>query len=93
MELEFKSLQEFNRLKIKLQKGDYLYQHDKPNYPLRNEVDISNLYFVTEIRFDNLEIHSMAKNKILTVKLDELAGSWWIMKIPTLIREKLGLEG
>lgn len=92
MKLEFKSLNDFLESAIILQKGDYLYEHDKDTYPLKKELDISNLYFVTLVLNENIEIHSMAENKVKNIKLKDLKGSWWIMKIPVFIREKLGLE-
>lgn len=92
MELEFESLNDFLKSEIKLQKGDYLYEHDKDDYPLKNEFDISNLYFIIDVSNGNLEIHSMAEKKIRNIQLKELTGYWWILKIPFFIREKLGLE-
>ncbi len=92
MELEFKRMDDFLKLEVELQNGDYLYEHDKETYPLKNEFDLENLYFVTMNLDGKLEIHSKEGNKEKPINLRNLNNNWWIMKLPEFIRKKIGLQ-
>jgi hypothetical protein len=70
MELEYINLQEFLIRNVSLKKGDYLYRHDKNEYPLKNERDISNLFFVTKGNGHKLTIHNIASSNIEQVDLN-----------------------
>lgn len=91
MELEFKRVDEFLKMNIDLQNGDYLYEHDKDLYPLNNEFDLTNLYFVTMPMNKTLTVFSMSGKKERFLNLNDLENNWWIMKLPYFFREKLGL--
>ncbi|MGV4414020.1 hypothetical protein [Chryseobacterium sp. T1] len=92
MELEFKRVDDFRLMNLNLQNGDYLYEHDKDLYPLNNEFDLTNLYFVTKSLQENLKVFSMVGDKQRTLNLDKLDNNWWVMKLPHFIREKIGLN-
>lgn len=92
MELEFKRVDDFRLMNLNLQNGDYLYEHDKDLYPLNNEFDLANLYFVTKPLQENLKVFSMVGDKQRTLNLDKLDNNWWVMKLPHFIREKIGLN-
>ncbi|SFN60001.1 hypothetical protein SAMN05444143_1341 [Flavobacterium succinicans] len=92
MELEYINLTEFLNRNIPLKKGDYLYKHDKNEYPLKNEYDISNLFFVTESNGHKLTIHNMSNSNIEQVDLSSTSEIWWLLPLPNLIRKQIGLE-
>jgi hypothetical protein len=92
MELEYINLQEFLLRNASLKIGDYLYRHDKNEYPLKNEHNISNLFFVTKGNGHKLTIHNIASSNIEQVDLNVTTEFWWILPLPDSIRKKIGLE-
>ena len=92
MEFEFKRVDDFVKLEIQLQNGDYMYEHSTDIYPLRKEVDLENLYFVTNNSNGIVQLHSMARNKEISINLIDLDNNWWVMKLPEFVRKKIGLQ-
>jgi hypothetical protein len=90
--MEYINLTDFFKLNIFLQKGDYLYKHDKDEHPLNDEFDISNLFFVTKSNNHNLTIHNMADSSILKIDLLSTNDLWWLLPLPLHIRKKIGLN-
>ena len=44
MKMEFDTLEDFLSKGTYLQNGDYVYKHDKQDYPLQKEIDANELY-------------------------------------------------
>lgn len=77
--MNIKTLKEFLSAGIAIQKGDYLYQHDKEG-ALYNDIDFSKLYFIEEVSENGLEIHGYFSDEIKNVQLKELEGFWWVCR-------------
>lgn len=92
MELKYINLTEFLSHNTPLKKGDYLYRHDKNEYPLKDEYDISNLFFVTESNGHKLTIHNMSNSSIEQIDLNSTSEIWWLLPLPNFIRKQIGLE-
>lgn len=92
MKLEYINLNDFLSNNTFLKKGDYLYKHDKNVYPLQNEIDIANLFFVTNSIGHQLTICNMSTSSINKVNLSTTAENWWLLPLPKLIRQQIGLE-
>jgi len=94
MQIEFRRVDDFKMSNDILQNGDYIYEHFSTEYPVRNEADLANLYFVTKIlnNSGNCTIMSMLGNKEIDINVNELDDNWWIMKMPLIMRKSLGLD-
>lgn len=92
MELEYIYITEFLKLNQYLEKGDYVYRHDKNQYPLNNEFDIENLYFVTESQLHNLTLMNMSNKSNLNIDLDKVKDHFWILQIPSFVRKQIWLK-
>ncbi|AMO19762.1 hypothetical protein [Flavobacterium columnare] len=92
MKLKYIDLTQFLKSNKLLNKGDYLYRHDKNEYPLKEEFDLSNLYFVTESNGHELTIHNMSNSNIEKIDLNSTSEIWWLLPLPDLIRKQIGLE-
>ncbi len=92
MEFEFKRGDDFLSLEMDLQNGDYLYEHTKNTYPLKDDFDLANLHFVTNSQNGTAQIYSMSGDKERIINYSELTENWWIMKLPDFIRKKIGLS-
>jgi len=92
MELEYISLSEFLNNSIYLQKGDYLYKHNKDEYPLKKDYDISNLFFVIENNQHKLKVHNMSNNNVINMDLSSTSEHWWILALPNSVRKQIGLD-
>jgi len=92
MELEYIYITEFLKLNQCLKKGDYIYKHDKDDYPLKNEINLQNLYFITESHMHNLTLMNMSNKSDLNIDLDKTKDHYWILQIPSFVRKQLWLE-
>lgn len=92
MKMEFKRIDEFLKLGVKLEKMDYLYENSSDTNPTNKEYNIQKLYFVTKKSNENLEIHPMVGDNTRTVVLDNLNNNWWVLKLPASVRKALGLD-
>lgn len=94
MQIEFRRVDDFKMSNDILQNGDYIYEHISTEYPLKNEADLANLYFVTKIlnNSGNYTIMSMSGNKEIDIDVNKLENNWWIMKMPLIMRKSLGLD-
>ncbi|WP_046757209.1 hypothetical protein [Kordia jejudonensis] len=92
MELEYIYIKEFLKLNQHLEKGDYIYKHDKDAYPLKDEFDLANLYFVTESQLHNLTLMNMYNKANLNIDLDKTKDHFWILQIPSFVRKQIWLK-
>jgi hypothetical protein len=56
-----------------LQKGDYVYEHDREGYPLQKDIDVAKLYVITGANRHKLELLSLA-NKEIEIDLQSAEG-------------------
>ncbi len=92
MELYYSNLSDFLSKNIFLEKGDYLYHHNKIDYPKKEEIDLANLYFVLDANNKLLKLYPMSGNTTIDIDLSIERGNWWILKLPVDVRKSIGLD-
>lgn len=88
MELQYLS-DFFKNGDYKFLKLDYLYLHDRDGYPLRNEMDFENFFFVIEVLNDKIKVFGLVTGKEKEINFSDLKGNWWFIRIPEYITKKL----
>lgn len=65
-------------------KLDYLYYFEKDGYPLKEDVNLENIYFVIEnSKNEKVKARNMGNGNVKEFTLIELAkGNWWFFRIP-----------
>ena len=79
----------FKNSDYKFQKLDYLYLHDKSGYPLKNEMDFENFFFIVEVSNTKIKLMGLLTGQEKELNFSDLKGNWWILRIPEFIRMKL----
>jgi hypothetical protein len=79
----------FKNDNYKFQKLDYLYLHYKSDYPLSNEMDFKNFFFIIEISVNKVKVMGLVTKEKKEFNFYDLKGNWWILRIPESIRKKL----
>lgn len=90
MKMEFTALKDFLLTDLYLQNGDYVYNHDNNDYPLKKELDASKLYVVISADGHKLKAISFS-GKEGEIDLTTTTGFWWVLKLPEVVRKNIGL--
>jgi len=88
--MEFTSLNDFLQSDQYLQNGDYVYRHNKADYPLQKDLDATGLYVITASNGHKLEAVSFSGQEA-SIDLEAEKGFWWVLKLPEWVRKKIGL--
>ena len=77
------SLNDFLQSGGNLRVGDHIYFHNKADYPLKEEFDNSNYYYVKkDDDMHKLQICNMATQKIEEIDFKTIIGNVWVLKTP-----------
>lgn len=88
--MEFTELTEIMKLNgFEFQKLDYLYFHYKDGYPLKNEMDFDNLFFVLESSGFTVKVMSVLNGVEKEFSFSSSMDNWWFLRIPEYFRNKL----
>ena len=90
--MEIEKLNKFISKGIVIQNGDYLYQHDKEDDFLSNNIDFLKMYFIEESLGNDLKIHGLLSNYKKSVRINELDNFWWIFRLHPNERRALQIE-
>ncbi|MFA7446104.1 MAG: hypothetical protein WCY89_09170 [Flavobacteriaceae bacterium] len=74
---------------FKFQKHDYLYHHNKEGYPLKNDMNSDNLFFVIESSGIKVKIMSILIGNEKEISLSDSFDKWWFLRLPEHIKNKL----
>lgn len=88
--MEFTSLNDFLQSGLYLQNGDYVYRHDKADYPLQKDVNANELYVIIASNGHKLDVISFSGQET-SIDLEAENGFWWVLKLPEWVRKKIGL--
>ena len=78
--------------KFDLQKQDYLYQHNKTSYPLKDEISIETMFLILEVRDNIIKILRFSDSKEEEIQYSQLeSGYWYCFILPPNIRKILGI--
>lgn len=94
MEFEFKELKDFlsnSNCTTNLQKGDYVYEHNKQGSLSRNAIDLNKMYIIKSVNGQNLELISFTGLE-KKIDLNHIKGFWWVLKLPKEVRMLIGLK-
>lgn len=91
MKMEFDTLEDFLSKGTYLQNGDYVYKHDKQDYPLQKEIDANELYVITSADKHHLKALSFT-GVVKEIDLEKADGFWWVLKLPETVRKQIGLQ-
>jgi hypothetical protein len=88
--MEFTELTEIIKLDgFEFQKHDYLYLHSKDGYPMKNEMNFDNLFFVLESSGKKVKAISILKGDEKEISFLEPYDKWWFLRLPQHIKNKL----
>ena len=87
---ELKKISEFFKNEdYKFLSLDYIYIHEKDGYPLQNEMNLENFFFVTEVLDDKIIVMGIVNSEEKEFVFSDFKDNWWFIRIPEEIRKKL----
>lgn len=94
MEFEFEDLSTYLANGKSISQYDYLYQNSLAGYPIRNDFDAKDYYFVTEINLKTGDIHAIVmggkpNSPSVVFKPGAFTGYWWILSLPYSIKRQI----
>jgi len=78
-----------NTTEFEFKKLDYLYLHHKEDYPLKNEMDIDNLFFVIEYSGFTVKVIAVLSGVEKEINFSNTYDNWWFFRIPDYYRNKI----
>lgn len=79
-------LQKENSKKLKI---NYLYFSDNLEDLFNFEINLNNLFLVTEQKDEKVEVLNLASCETKKLNISMLIGNWWLLRIPDYMQRNL----